>query len=99
MAPAGPCRRSVRVAWVRLVTWVVTQLVTRRFNDHDLSRAPNHAIERMWWCSIIFVSRELQRGGVDAISLPGRLRTIGENVAEMGAAVRAKHLFSTHPVA
>ncbi len=39
MAPAGPCRRSVLVAWVRLVTWVVTRLVTRRFNGHDISHA------------------------------------------------------------
>src|SRR5947207_12720722 len=42
---------------------------------------------------------QLQRGGVDAITEPGRVRAVREDVPEVAAAGRAQHLCAHHAVA
>lgn len=42
------------------------------------------------------LGRQLQRDGVDAVALAGRLRSVGKDVAEVGATAAAVHLGAGH---
>src|SRR5215212_10727529 len=42
---------------------------------------------------------ELQRGGIDAVALAGRVRAVREDMAEVATAVGAQDLRSNHPMA
>ncbi len=59
----------------------------RVFRQHECTNAR----ERV---ALLFV--QLEADGVDTVALPGRLRTIGENVTEVSVTFAAQHFGSAH---
>ena len=49
--------------------------------------------------SVVLLAVEVKGSGVDTVSSPCRLRSVGKNVAKMRFAIRAGNLLATHTVA
>src|SRR6267154_917863 len=65
-----------------------------RYLPHKEFPNPTDASVRASRLSLV----ELQRGGVDAVTEPGRLRAVREDVPQVAAAGRAQHLGAHHAV-